>query len=645
LRNGQQSSFETQTPSIARSEDTFRRLVEEVTDYAIFLLDPEGRIASWNKGAQAIKGYTPEEIIGRHFSAFYPQEAIDRGWPEHELATAARVGRFEDEGWRLRKDGSRFWASVMITALRDDDGALIGFSKITRDLTERRAQEESVRQSEERFRLLLEGVEDYAIIMLDPEGRVSSWNSGAQRIMGYLASEILGHSFERFFTTEDRTEGDPGEELKRALLNRRSDSQGWRLRKDGTRFWADIVVTSLYDSEGRLYGFAKVVRDLSERKRMESLEEQGRHLTEFLAMLAHELRNPLAPIRNALGIMSVSKESAPQISWARDVIERQTAQLTRLVDDLLDVSRITRGKLRLQVAPMNLAAAIQRALESSRPLLDKRGHHVHLALPKEKLLVHGDVTRITQVVVNLLNNAAKYTPEGGDVWVKVAPEGEDAVVRVRDNGTGIAPELIENVFDLFAQGERTLDRSEGGLGIGLTLARRIVMMHGGSISAHSEGPGKGSEFVVRLPRLDPEAWESGPTGNLERRGAGGKRAILIVDDNRDAAESAAMLLRMAGHDVRIEHDGATAIARATASIPDVMLLDIGLPDMDGYEVANRVRALPGGQAVHILAMTGYGQEADRRRSRESGFNGHLLKPVMPADLFALVDAATPPAKE
>jgi CheY-like chemotaxis protein len=378
---------------------------------------------------------------------------------------------------------------------------------------------------------------------------------------------------------------------------------------------------------------------------MESLEEQGRHLTEFLAMLAHELRNPLAPIRNALGIMSVSKESAPQISWARDVIERQTAQLTRLVDDLLDVSRITRGKLRLQVAPMNLAAAIQRALESSRPLLDKRGHHVHLALPKEKLLVHGDVTRITQVVVNLLNNAAKYTPEGGDVWVKVAPEGEDAVVRVRDNGTGIAPELIENVFDLFAQGERTLDRSEGGLGIGLTLARRIVTMHGGSISAHSEGPGKGSEFVVRLPRLDPEAWESGPTGNLERRGAGGKRAILIVDDNRDAAESAAMLLRMAGHDVRIEHDGATAIARATASIPDVMLLDIGLPDMDGYEVANRVRALPGGQAVHILAMTGYGQEADRRRSRESGFNGHLLKPVMPADLFALVDAASPPAKE
>src|SRR6185436_12780211 len=186
------------------------------------------------------------------------------------------------------------------------------------------------------------------------------------------------------------------------------------------------------------------------------------------------------------------------------------------------------------------------------------------------------------------------------------------------------PELIENVFDLFAQGERTLDRSEGGLGIGLTLARRIVMMHGGSISAHSEGPGKGSEFVVRLPRLDPDAWESGPTGNLERRGAGGKRAVLIVDDNRDAAESAAMLLKMAGHEVRIEHDGATAIARATASIPDVILLDIGLPDMDGYEVAKRVRALPGGQAVRILAMTGYGQEADRRRSRESGFDGHLV---------------------
>ena len=624
-------------PGIVPTEDTFRRLVEDVRDYAIFLLDANGRIASWNRGAQLIKGYSPDEIIGRHFSVFYPQPAIDSGWPEHELTTAARVGSFEDEGWRLRKDGSRFWASVIITALRNDDGQLIGFSKVTRDLTERRAQEEAVRQSEERFRLLLEGVEDYAIIMLDPEGRVSSWNGGAQRIMGYRADEIIGHSFERFFTAEDRAAGHHAEELRHATLNRRSEDLGWRLRKDGTRFWADVVVTSLYDSEGRLYGFAKVVRDLSERKRMESLEEQGRHLTEFLAMLAHELRNPLAPIRNALGIMAVGKEASPQVAWARDVIERQTLQLTRLVDDLLDVSRITRGKLRLQVAPMDLNSSIHRALEASRPLLDKRRHRVHLRLPQSPLLVHADVTRIMQVVVNLLNNAAKYTPEGGDIWLEVGEEADEATIRVRDNGSGIAPELLENIFDLFAQGERTLDRSEGGLGIGLTLARRIVQLHGGSIEVRSEGPGKGAEFTVRLPRLDPDAWEARPAQAARPLARGGKRAILVVDDNQDAAESASMLLKMAGHDVSIEHDGAEAVERLSEHLPDVILLDIGLPGMDGYEVAKRVRDLPGGQMVRIFAMTGYGQEEDRRRSRAAGFDGHLLKPVMPADLFALIE--------
>jgi len=253
------------------------------------------------------------------------------------------------------------------------------------------------------------------------------------------------------------------------------------------------------------------------------------------------------------------------------------------------------------------------------------------------VLIHGDITRITQVVVNLLNNAAKYTPEGGDVWITLREEGADAVVKVRDNGSGIPPDLLENVFDLFAQGERTLDRSEGGLGIGLTLARRIVLLHGGSIQAHSDGPGKGSEFVVRLPKLDPKAWESGPAHVSRSPGKAGKRTVLIVDDNHDAAESAAMLLRMAGHDVTIEHTGHEALERLKAGFPEVILLDIGLPDIDGYAVARRIREQTGGREVRIFAMTGYGQEEDRQRSRAAGFDGHLLKPVMPADLFALVE--------
>jgi PAS domain S-box-containing protein len=482
-------------------DEPFRRLVETVSDYAIFMLDAGGHIESWNRGAQRLKGYEAAEVIGKHFSIFYDTDAIERGWPQHELETARREGRFEDEGWRLRKDGSRFWANVVITAMRDDDGELLGFSKVTRDLSERRLTEERLRESEERLRALIEGVQDYSIFMLDTTGHVMTWNAGAERITGYRAHEIIGESFERFYTAEDIAAGRPAAELRTATLNRRAEDQAWRVRKDGTLFWADVVVTALFDSAGELRGFAKVTRDLSDKKRMEDLEQQGRHLTEFLAMLAHELRNPLAPIRNAVGIMSMVGETSPQINWCRDIIERQTMHLTRLVDDLLDVSRITRGKLRLQLQPMDLRTAIANAVEASRPLFDMRRQRLHQADAPHRITVHGDLTRLTQVMMNLLNNAAKYTPESGQAWLELSAEGDYAVVRVKDNGTGMSPETLDKVFDLFAQGERTIDRAEGGLGIGLTLARRIVELHGGTISATSEGHGKGSEFVVRLPLM------------------------------------------------------------------------------------------------------------------------------------------------
>jgi hypothetical protein len=618
------------------SEERFRMLVEGVRDYAIMLLDTAGHVVTWNAGAQRIKGYLPEEIIGKHMSVFYPAEARERNWPQRELEEALRLGRFEDEGWRLRKDGTRFWANVMITPLRDRDGVHRGFSKITRDLTERREQEERLRQSEERFRLLLEGVEDYAIYMLDPEGRVTSWNAGSQKITGYSADEIVGQSFERFYPPEDVAAGRPAAELRTATLNRRATDLGWRVRKDGSRFWAEVVVTALHDEEGRLRGFAKVVRDLSERKRIENLEEQGRHLTEFLAMLAHELRNPLAPIRNALGILAVAPDVSPQVAWCRDVIERQASHLTRLVDDLLDVSRITRGKLSMHTTTMDLNAAAGRAVEAARPLIDSRRHRFTMELAPAPVQVNGDMTRLVQVIVNLLNNAAKYTPEGGDIVLTVGVEGNDALVRVKDNGIGIPPDMIEHVFDLFAQGERTLARTEGGLGIGLTLARRIVALHGGSINASSPGAGKGAEFVVRLPLLPAYAREM-PAARANSPASTQRRSVVVVDDNEDAAQSMAMLLRTVGHDVHIEHDGTAALERLTAHLPDIVLLDIGLPGLDGYEVARRLREHPGGNGVRIYAMTGYGQEEDRRRSLAAGFDGHLVKPVMPSDLFALVD--------
>ena len=625
---------------LRQSEERFRLLVDSVQDYAIFLLDPEGRVASWNAGAQRIKGYTAQEIIGRSLTTFYPQEALDRNWPAIELEHAKRLGRFEDEGWRVRKDGSRFWANVIITTLRDADGRLRGFAKITRDLTERRAQEERLRQSEERFRLLLEGLEDYAICMLDTEGRVVSWNAGARKIMGYAADDIVGRGYERFFREDERKSERPEQVLESARVHRRIEEQLSLCRKGGSLFWAHLALTALHDDAGTLRGFAMLIRDLSERKRMESLEEQGRHLTEFMAMLAHELRNPLAPIRNAVAIMSGVPGLPSQVVWSRGVIERQTLQLSRLVEDLLDVSRITRGKLRLQSAPMDVEAAVQRAIEASRPLIDARHHRLGVEVPTG-LAVHGDMTRITQVFLNILNNAAKYTPEGGEIRVKGAVDGNDICVRIQDTGVGIPPALLDHVFDLFAQGERTLDRSEGGLGIGLTLARRIVALHGGSISARSDGVGRGSEFEVRLPRLRAK---DAPSSAVEAPRAvssnGARRAILVVDDNVDSANSMAMLLRMGGHEVEVAHDGPSAIDRVSRHLPDIVLLDIGLPGMSGYEVAQKLRArFDRANDLRIYAMTGYGQPQDRSRSMESGFDGHLVKPVLPDELMRIIETS------
>jgi PAS domain S-box-containing protein len=287
-------------PDLPPIDDSiFRRVVEQSRDYAVFVLDPEGHIRTWNLGAQRLKGYRPEEIIGKHISVFYTPPAIDSGWPAHELKVAAREGRFEDEGWRVRNDGSRFWANVIITALRDDAGHLIGFSKFTRDLTDRRLHEEAMRQSEERFRLLVEGVQDYAIYMLDTEGVVSSWNAGARRIKGYTREEIVGRHFSNFYTPEDIEAGKPWEAMAQAKGAGHFESEGWRVRKDGTRFWARVVLTPLHDDQGHLRGFAKVTQDLSQRRQLLALEKASQNVNEFIAMLAHELRNPLAPIRTA----------------------------------------------------------------------------------------------------------------------------------------------------------------------------------------------------------------------------------------------------------------------------------------------------------------------------------------------------------
>ena len=617
------------------SADRFRLLVESVQDYAIFMLDPAGIVLSWNAGAARLKGYAADEVIGRHFSIFYPEPAKQKLWPEHELELAAQNGTYEEEGWRVRKDGNMFWANVVITALRGPDGTLTGFGKVTRDLTERRLQEEALRQSEERFRLLIEGVRDYAIYMLDPLGMIQSWNSGAQLIKGYAASEVMGRHYSMFFRSEDVEAGLPTKELRDALQQGRTEEEGWRVRKDGSTFWANIVMAPIRGADGTHLGFAKVTRDMTERSRLRNLEHSSRQMNEFLAMLAHELRNPLAPIRNAVSILQLEPAPSATVRNSRDMIDRQLSQLTRLVDDLLDAGRMTSGKIRIKPERVSFNQIVARAVEAARPGMDARTHVFKLVVPTEDVWVNADEMRLVQVLQNLLSNASKFTPAGGAITLSASVAQGRLHVDVTDSGEGISPASMESIFELFSQGDGLAASRQSGLGIGLSLARSLVEMHGGSIWASSPGAGQGSTFSFELPGAEIQAhrtagMDSGENGGLTAR-------VLVVDDNRDAADSLAEILRLLGYRVRTAYDGRTALEAALQDKPSAVFLDIGMPEMDGPAVLRALRAQPDGAAIFATAVTGYGAEDERaQRPDFSGFDARLLKPVALADLQELL---------
>jgi PAS domain S-box-containing protein len=961
-RTGQNDAEE----SLRRAEEHFQHLVAGVQDYAIFLLDREGYIRSWNAGAKRIKGYKAEEIIGQHFSRFYSKEDVAAGKPDYGLKEAAALGRFEAEGWRIRKDGSRFWASVVITALRDSSGEVRGFLKITRDLTEwkqneentrrllqeeaarqaaeasaqeaRRAQQEERRQREQLhvtlasigdavivtdtlgtvtflnpvaqaltgwelqdaagqslemvFRIIngetrqpaenpvskvvqqgftvglanhtvllardgreisiddsaapirgeegtISGVvlvfrdvtetrraiesrlhlaaiveaSDDAIISNNLDDIIVSWNHGAEQLYGYRAEEVIGKPL-AILTPPDHLDELP-QIMGRIKRGERLDHyETVRVRKDGRRVDVSLTISPITNASGKILGASKIARDMTARKYHEAelrfladvstllaelldvpstlqkvarlavphfadwcavtllgpdgsprplavahvdpakvelaqewsrrylpdpkaaggvwhvlrtgksellpeipdsllvekikdkqwlrilrelglksymsvpllvrgkalgvitfvtsesgrrygpanlqlaeelahraavaienarlyseLKEADRRKDEFLAMLAHELRNPLAPIRNALHIMKMPGASGEDMEHARQMTERQVQYMVRLVDDLLDVSRIMRGRIELRKEPVELAAVLANAVETAQPMIDARGQQLLVCVPPEALRLEADPTRLTQVVANLLHNAAKFSEHSGRIWLTAERQGSEAIVRVRDEGAGIRAELLPRIFDLFVQGERTLERSQGGLGIGLTVVRKLVELHGGIISARSEGPGKGSEFTIRLPGLaDPARQEQAEAG-LRSIQASVTRRILVVDDNVDAAESIAMLLRLWGHDVQLAHNGPEALKVAEAYQPDVIVLDIGLPGISGYEVARQLRQQPCFQKTLLIAMTGYGQEEDLRRSEEAGFNHHVTKPVDPDALHRLLSGS------
>ncbi len=488
------------------TDDRFRRLVDAVADYAIFMLDTDGRIASWNAGAQRLKGWSAEEILGRSFEAFYTDEDLAAGKPARELLVAAQTGRYEEEGLRKRKDGTTFHAHVTLTALRDDRGVLVGYGKVTRDVTVARAAAEQLRRSEERLRILIEQVSDYAIVMLEPDGRVATWNVGAQRIKGYAAAEIIGKSFSRFYTEEDRALGRPFHLLSVAAREGVAREEAWRVRKDGTRFFGDITITALHDRTGKLYGFTKVTRDLTERKQAEhqvELYEQTRaalrQRDDFLSIASHELKTPLTSLQLQLQSLAPAIEASPKAVAKLERASRATERLSALVDTLLDVSRFASGRLRLNTEPFDLGEAVREAGERQRAEVEAAGCALTLEVG-EGLEGRWDRLRVEQIVTNLLSNAAKYGG-GKPVRLRALRRGALFVIEVEDEGIGVAPEDAQRIFGRFERAASV--RHYGGLGLGLFVCAQIAEAHGGTIRAESE-PGRGARFVVELPPGVPE---------------------------------------------------------------------------------------------------------------------------------------------
>lgn len=482
-------------------------------------------------------------------------------------------------------------------------------------------------EAQRRLAAIVESSDD-AIIGKDMNGTITSWNRAAERLYGYSAAEIVGRSIAALIPPDH--DNDFPAIMERLRLGERIEHyETVRVAKDGRRIDVSLTISPIKDAAGRIVGASKIARDISERKRMEArLRDADRRKDEFLAVLGHELRNPLAAIRNVSQLMLLMTEGDSRYRELSLLLERQVGHMARLLDDLLDVGRIVQGKIRFVREAVDLAAIVAQAIETARPLVDAKHHRLRVDLPAEPLRAYGDAARLAQAVSNLLNNAAKYTPAGGEIGVSVERGSEALVVSVRDNGIGIAPELQERIFDFFFQGERGLAETPDGLGIGLGLVRTIVEHHGGTVRVRSEGPGTGSEFVVMLPRAENVRAEPllADAGESERARA----RILLVDDNGDALSALALLLRQRGHTVYTAATGERALELAASLGPELVVLDIAMPGMDGYETVRRLREK--GFTGRIAALTGYGSDEERWRALGGGFDAHFVKPVDPAAL-------------
>jgi PAS domain S-box-containing protein len=632
---------------VKRAEQESRRLaaIVENTDDAIISKDIAGVIRTWNAAAERLFGYRADEVIGRPVALLLPPDRADE---EDRILAALRAGERIDhfETVRVRKDGSLVAVSVTVSPLRDAAGEIVGASKIARDNTDRVEAERALRDAERRYRSVFEQAAIGMGRVRFSDARWMEVNDTLCRMLGRSREEMLATPWPEITHPEDLDlDLGPFRRMAAGELDTYTVEKRF-LHADGHHVWARLTLSAVRDAAGRPEYEIAVIEDVTAQRRAESelraaneaLRDADRRKDEFLGMLSHELRNPLAPIRSSLYILDRSVPGGEQARRAREVANRQVTHLTRLVDDLLDVTRVARGKIELRRAALDVGDLVRRTADDYRALMRERQLELEVSLPDREVSIDGDATRLAQVLGNLLSNAAKFTPAGGRVTLGVEERGGSAVVRVRDTGVGIADDLLPTIFDPFTQAEQTLARSEGGLGLGLALVKGLTRLHGGSVSVASR-PGEGTEFQVALPlSRGAEAEPGSRAAPAARR----RYRVLVVDDNVDAAESLADLVRLFGHDAEVAHDGPSAVAGALAGRPDVVLCDLGLPGMDGYEVARAVRARLDGD-VRLVAVSGYAQPEDVRRSAEAGFDAHVAKPPDPRSIESVLAGPAPAA--
>jgi PAS domain S-box-containing protein len=618
-----------------RKQSEWLRITLASIGDAVISADADGRVTFMNGVAESLTGWREAEAIGQPLSEIFRIANEQTRRPvENPALRALREGTImglANHTVLIARDGSERLIDDSAASIRDDSGAAVGAVLVFRDISGRRGAEEA----QARLAAIVECSDD-AIVSKTLDGIILSWNAAAERLFGYTPDEAIGRPITLIIPPERYDE--EHEILARIARGERVDHfETVRVSKHGRRIDISLTVSPVRDSAGRIIGASKIARDITDRKRAEeALREADRRKDQFIALLAHELRNPLAPLRNGLQVMRLASGDANAVAQARSMMERQLGHMVRIVDDLLDISRINQNKMELRRSRVLLTDIVSSAVETARPAIEASGHELSIALPPEPVHLDADLTRLAQVFSNLLTNSAKYTERGGRIWLTAERRGGELVVSVRDTGIGIPAEALPRIFDMFAQVDRSIERATGGLGIGLALVKGLVEMHEGTVTAASEGPGKGSTFTVKLPALGTATELLGAVPSDQVETTAPRRRILVVDDNRDSAESMAMMLKLLGNDVITAHDGIEAVAAAEKFRPGVILMDVGMPRLNGYEATSRIREQPWGQAAIIIALTGWGQEGDRALSKAAGCDSHLVKPVKLSDLDKLL---------